>query len=236
MTDTSRTTSGPAPGRHRRRAAPRTRPGRPLPDRGRPPGRDREVDAVAARVRRRQPERGDPLGARGRARRPVQPTRRAAACRRSAWSAPARRRASASEHAAFTGTLLAAGTPHTRRDVYLVELEPGSVRQADPHIPGSVEHLVVAAGPYARRAGRRHDRAGPARLRHLPRRHPAHATRRWNPAPGPCSSWSTADASDLRQGAPQAQPRRRARPAAASAEPGRRCRRRPPLRPPDSHD
>ena len=59
----------------------------------------------------------------------------------------------ASEHAAFTGTLLAAGTPHTRRDVYLIELEPGSVRLADPHIPGSVEHLVVAAGRM---------RAGPA--------------------------------------------------------------------------
>jgi transcriptional regulator with XRE-family HTH domain len=51
-----------------------------------------------------------------------------------------------SEHAAFTGTLLAAGTPHTRRDVYLIELEPGSVRQAEPHIQGSVEHVVVAAG------------------------------------------------------------------------------------------
>jgi transcriptional regulator with XRE-family HTH domain len=46
----------------------------------------------------------------------------------------------------YTGTLLAAGTPHARRDLYLIEQEPGVVRQAAAHIPGSVEHLVVAAG------------------------------------------------------------------------------------------
>jgi quercetin dioxygenase-like cupin family protein len=52
-----------------------------------------------------------------------------------------------SEHAAFTGTLLAAGSPHARRDVYVIELEPGSSgRHADAHTPGTVEHLIVAAG------------------------------------------------------------------------------------------
>jgi transcriptional regulator with XRE-family HTH domain len=51
-----------------------------------------------------------------------------------------------SEHSDFAGTLLTAGTPHTRRDLYIVELEPGSIRSADPHIQGSVEHLVIAAG------------------------------------------------------------------------------------------
>lgn len=51
-----------------------------------------------------------------------------------------------SDQAHFAGTLLAAGLPHARRDVYLVEIEPGSPRHADPHIPGSVEHLIVAAG------------------------------------------------------------------------------------------
>jgi len=59
-----------------------------------------------------------------------------------AGEAPAMR----SDHAAFTGILLSAGTPQTRRDIYVVEIEPGAVRQADPHIQGSVEHLVVAAG------------------------------------------------------------------------------------------
>jgi transcriptional regulator with XRE-family HTH domain len=51
-----------------------------------------------------------------------------------------------SDQAIFTGTLLAAGTPSARRDVYRIEVEPGSVRKAESHIPGSVEHLVIAAG------------------------------------------------------------------------------------------
>lgn len=58
-----------------------------------------------------------------------------------------------SEEAEFTGTLLAAGSRHARRDVYRVELGPEAVRHADPHTPGSVEHLLVAAGKM---------RAGPA--------------------------------------------------------------------------
>ncbi|MEV4765385.1 XRE family transcriptional regulator [Micromonospora chokoriensis] len=51
-----------------------------------------------------------------------------------------------SEQADFTGTLLSAGAAHLRRDVYLIELEPGAVRTADAHTPRSVEHVVVAAG------------------------------------------------------------------------------------------
>ena len=50
------------------------------------------------------------------------------------------------EQAEFTGTLLAAGTPHTRRDIYVITIEPGADRQAQPHIPGTVEHLIVSAG------------------------------------------------------------------------------------------
>lgn len=50
------------------------------------------------------------------------------------------------EHATFAATLLAAGSPHARRDLYLIELEPGAVRDAQAHLPGSVEHLIVAAG------------------------------------------------------------------------------------------
>jgi transcriptional regulator with XRE-family HTH domain len=50
------------------------------------------------------------------------------------------------ERADFTGTLLAAGSGRTRRDVYVVELEPGPARRADAHIPDSVEHFIVAAG------------------------------------------------------------------------------------------
>jgi transcriptional regulator with XRE-family HTH domain len=51
-----------------------------------------------------------------------------------------------SDHAEFEATLLAAGAPHTRRDLYVMELEPGKPRQAEAHLPGSVEHIVVAAG------------------------------------------------------------------------------------------
>ena len=51
-----------------------------------------------------------------------------------------------SDHADFTGTLLSAGPPHTRRDLYLVALEPGAVRDARAHTPGSLEHVVVTAG------------------------------------------------------------------------------------------
>jgi transcriptional regulator with XRE-family HTH domain len=50
------------------------------------------------------------------------------------------------DRADFVATLLAAGSAHTRRDIYLMELEPGKSREADAHIPGSVEHIVVGAG------------------------------------------------------------------------------------------
>ncbi|MFI5838556.1 helix-turn-helix domain-containing protein [Catenuloplanes sp. NPDC051500] len=51
-----------------------------------------------------------------------------------------------SELANYTGVLLNAGDGRARRDVYLVETEPGSVRLAEPHLPGTVEHGIVAAG------------------------------------------------------------------------------------------
>jgi transcriptional regulator with XRE-family HTH domain len=50
------------------------------------------------------------------------------------------------DRADFVATLLAAGVPHARRDLYLLETEPGAPRHAEPHPPGSVEHVVVAAG------------------------------------------------------------------------------------------
>ncbi len=51
-----------------------------------------------------------------------------------------------SELASFAGTLLSAGAGHSRRDIYVIELEPGSTRLADPHLPGTVEHLIVGGG------------------------------------------------------------------------------------------
>jgi transcriptional regulator with XRE-family HTH domain len=51
-----------------------------------------------------------------------------------------------SEQSVFVGTLLTAGTPHARRDLYVIALEPGAPRHAAAHLPGTTEHLVVAAG------------------------------------------------------------------------------------------
>ncbi|SNR51934.1 transcriptional regulator, XRE family with cupin sensor [Haloechinothrix alba] len=59
----------------------------------------------------------------------------------------------ASEQASFVGTLLSSCPPSARRDIYVISLEPGSPRVAEPHMPGTVEHLTVAAGRL---------RAGPA--------------------------------------------------------------------------
>lgn len=51
-----------------------------------------------------------------------------------------------SDQAQFTGTVLSTCPPGARRDIHLVTMEPGSDRQAEPHIPGTVEHNVVIAG------------------------------------------------------------------------------------------
>ena len=51
-----------------------------------------------------------------------------------------------SEQSSYTASLLSAGPPGARRDIYRVRLEPGTVRDSQPHIPGTVEHIVVGAG------------------------------------------------------------------------------------------
>lgn len=52
----------------------------------------------------------------------------------------------ASEQAHFIGKLLSSGPANTPRDIYIITLEPGAPRHAEPHIAGTVEHLTVAAG------------------------------------------------------------------------------------------
>jgi transcriptional regulator with XRE-family HTH domain len=59
----------------------------------------------------------------------------------------------AAESAPFTSTLLAACPPGARRDLHVITGEPGPIRAAQPHIPGTVEHMLVTAGRW---------RAGPA--------------------------------------------------------------------------
>lgn len=51
-----------------------------------------------------------------------------------------------SERAQYTATLLASCPPGARRDIYQLELEPGTARDSEPHMAGTVEHLIVSSG------------------------------------------------------------------------------------------
>ncbi|WNV88796.1 helix-turn-helix domain-containing protein [Umezawaea sp. Da 62-37] len=51
-----------------------------------------------------------------------------------------------SERSHYTATLLASCPPGARRDVYHLALEPGPARDSEPHMPGTVEHIVVSTG------------------------------------------------------------------------------------------
>ncbi|MFE9057317.1 helix-turn-helix domain-containing protein [Streptomyces mutabilis] len=50
------------------------------------------------------------------------------------------------ENSSYAGTLLSTGPAGVRRDIYHGTLEPGAPRESDPHIPGSMEHLVISTG------------------------------------------------------------------------------------------
>ncbi|WP_217140669.1 helix-turn-helix domain-containing protein [Streptomyces sp. AC627_RSS907] len=52
----------------------------------------------------------------------------------------------ASERADYAATLLSSSPPGARRDIYHLRAEPGAARASEPHIPGTVEHLVVGSG------------------------------------------------------------------------------------------
>ncbi|MGV9266055.1 helix-turn-helix domain-containing protein [Kitasatospora sp. NPDC003701] len=51
-----------------------------------------------------------------------------------------------SERADYAATLLASCPPNARRDVYRIEAQPGEPRASDPHMPGTVEHVVLSSG------------------------------------------------------------------------------------------
>lgn len=51
-----------------------------------------------------------------------------------------------SEKADYVSALLSASPPGSRRDLYSIAVEPGAARDADAHIPGSAEHVVVVTG------------------------------------------------------------------------------------------
>ncbi|WP_211128713.1 XRE family transcriptional regulator [Streptomyces yatensis] len=51
-----------------------------------------------------------------------------------------------SERANYSATLLAACPPNARRDMYVIRAEPGSARNSDPHMPGTMEHVWLGTG------------------------------------------------------------------------------------------
>lgn len=51
-----------------------------------------------------------------------------------------------SQESPFSAALLASCPNGARRDLYHLDLDPGEARHADPHISGTVEHVVVTAG------------------------------------------------------------------------------------------
>jgi transcriptional regulator with XRE-family HTH domain len=52
----------------------------------------------------------------------------------------------AAERANYTATLLSTCPPNARRDIFLIQVEPGKARESDPHMPGTSEHLIVGTG------------------------------------------------------------------------------------------
>lgn len=52
----------------------------------------------------------------------------------------------ASERADYVATVLSASPPAARRDIYRVAAQPGEPRVSEPHMPGVVEHVVLATG------------------------------------------------------------------------------------------
>lgn len=48
--------------------------------------------------------------------------------------------------APYVATLLSASPPGARRDIYLIQAEPGEPRRSLPHHPGTLEHVVLIGG------------------------------------------------------------------------------------------
>ncbi|SFM91098.1 DNA-binding transcriptional regulator, XRE-family HTH domain [Izhakiella capsodis] len=52
----------------------------------------------------------------------------------------------AAEQADYQAILLATSPLGVRRDIYQVESQPGKGRHSRPHLPGSVEHIIITHG------------------------------------------------------------------------------------------
>ncbi|GAA1107914.1 XRE family transcriptional regulator [Kribbella jejuensis] len=51
-----------------------------------------------------------------------------------------------SDQADYSATLVASSPPNARRDLYRIVASPGPGRKSDPHMPGVVEHVILASG------------------------------------------------------------------------------------------
>ncbi|WP_432946527.1 helix-turn-helix domain-containing protein [Kribbella sp. CA-253562] len=51
-----------------------------------------------------------------------------------------------SEQADYSATLVASCPPNARRDIYRLTVSPGPGRKSEPHMPGTVEHVVLSTG------------------------------------------------------------------------------------------
>jgi transcriptional regulator with XRE-family HTH domain len=51
-----------------------------------------------------------------------------------------------SDRADYAATLLASCPPGARRDIYRIQAQPGEPRTSAPHMTGTTEHLLLAAG------------------------------------------------------------------------------------------
>jgi transcriptional regulator with XRE-family HTH domain len=50
------------------------------------------------------------------------------------------------ERADYEATMLASCPPGARRDIYRIRAQPGAPRESQPHMPGTMEHLVLSTG------------------------------------------------------------------------------------------
>lgn len=50
------------------------------------------------------------------------------------------------ERADYEATMLAACPPGARRDIYRIRAQPGAPRESQPHMAGTMEHLVLSTG------------------------------------------------------------------------------------------
>ncbi len=72
------------------------------------------------------------------------------------------------ERAAYDAVLLASCPPGARRDIYRVIGQPNAPHVAHPHMPGTIEHLILGSGRRAGRPGGRGRGTRPGRLPPLP--------------------------------------------------------------------